>query len=498
MRAASASLLRLSSRRVVAPSASSLSPSSLINLNNNLTAFRLLSSSSSPPPPPPPASSSAPPSAPSLDDIVVTKTAPSPSDETDAKVADILELQASLKDALLSSASYEDCLEISETIILKTSVLFPPEEKPHPALARAHNDHGYLHKSHGQHHLAIESYHRAIQLYLTATGPASSGYANALANVAVCYREYAASIPSTAEDAEKTKSGLLARAREAGESASAAAETRLEKMEEKIKEAFDDPDEDMAVYRYTDRHLHAARRESVQHLQLLGSIYTAQGSELLSAGAGKKKASRVAKSILDKAEEILRKCTAASLEMDKTPSADLFLLETSISPLLSNSLNALGILLKLKGQATKGLGRGEAWKEAELCYRKALAGRCKVLKCEHEDVIKVSAPFVCSSVRSFARVYYLSLPKSRSTGSSGSGPRAGSFPLPRLSNFAPLRNYPSFIPCPASQLVLAPAAPSSLACLRIAAPPWHPLGFLPFQLSLASFRCPRSVFKICF
>jgi len=177
-------------------------------------------------------------------EVVIEHTSPSPLDETDGKVSSLLELQMSLR-AALSTSDFSAATTLSDQIIAQTSTLFPPTD-PHPALARAYNDNGYVHKAVGSHHLAIESYHKAIQLYRDSVGPTSSGYAQALGNVSVCYREYASVLGKeegeSEVESEKMESGLLARSKEAAESAVNASEAHINKIEAAMEEYKNDPD----------------------------------------------------------------------------------------------------------------------------------------------------------------------------------------------------------------------------------------------------------------
>jgi tetratricopeptide (TPR) repeat protein len=347
-----------------------------------------------------------------VDGVMVTKTVPLPTDETESKISSLLELQRSLL-PLLQKPDYPTAIATSTLIIEKTLAMYPPtpSERAHVAVARAYNDMGYVYKSAGDYDKAIEAYHEAINLYKDSSGIAGKGYSGALGNVSICYREYASSIvrgvgdaqDSSVVEVEKMKSGLLARSREAAEAAVESVQMRIDKLTKALEDQFKQDemdelngtkDETGGMYRYTNEHLRVARRESVYIMSLLGSAYTAQGYSLMKASEGKKKTSRVAKSILDKAEDILRKCVTACLEIDyinfgNVTAKELFSMKTVVSSHMCNSLNSLGIMLKLKGSLSKGKERVTAWEEAEICYRKCLQSRCERVGCDHESVIKV-------------------------------------------------------------------------------------------------------------
>lgn len=76
--------------------------------------------------------------------VEVTQTTPQPTDETDSKVNRLLDLQDELRRLL--SLSDGAARKVSAEILELTEEMFP-RAQPHPALARAYNDRGFVLKT---------------------------------------------------------------------------------------------------------------------------------------------------------------------------------------------------------------------------------------------------------------------------------------------------------------------------------------------------------------
>jgi hypothetical protein len=76
--------------------------------------------------------------------VEVTQTTPQPTDETDSKVNRLLDLQDELRRLL--SLSDGAARKVSAEILELTGEMFP-RAQPHPALARAYNDRGFVLKT---------------------------------------------------------------------------------------------------------------------------------------------------------------------------------------------------------------------------------------------------------------------------------------------------------------------------------------------------------------
>ena len=288
-------------------------------------------------------------------------------------------------------------LTVSEEILSKTAIVFP-EKLPHPVLARAYNDHAYVLKVSGDYHSAIEAYHRSIQLYEASVGRCSRSFVNVMRNVAVCYKDYAMWVGEEVEEGEEKKKksdiemermGLLSRSREAAEDAVEWAE----KWEDAVR---DGQDVEGGEHVFTLKDLNDARKERIGCEFVMAATYSAQSRALTKENNTSSKSkknvktkSKVAHSILRKAEQTCRRALERGCMMEGIEPVDLVREGAKPSLPLCNGLNTLGVILKMKGQhfAKSKDERMSYYEEAESCYMKAYDVRARSLPKGHEDIV---------------------------------------------------------------------------------------------------------------
>ncbi|GMI30788.1 hypothetical protein TrCOL_g3228 [Triparma columacea] len=360
-------------------------------------------------------------------EVEVTKTTPQPTDETKDVIRSLMELQRELKRALESgsagsfsttlpdtnqegvrkleaNSSDRDALTVAKEILQKTAEVFP-ESSPHPALARAYNDYGYVLKTKEEYHQSIEAYHRSIQLYEESLGRRSRGYATAMRNTSTCYKDYAFHVGAEGEDSEGKKAadvemekmGLLSRAREAGEEALKWSKEWEELVAGHVEKGYEG-DDDEEGHKFTEKDLLDARRDRVGAAFSLSAVLAAQsralggskvGGKTKTKKGGKTKAT-IAGNILKKAEKTCRGAIKELAEMEGIEYIDLLQDGTTVRSLaLANGMNTLGVILSLLGSkhSRDKTSAARHYHEAESFYIKAYECRSKSLKPGHPDVI---------------------------------------------------------------------------------------------------------------
>ena len=128
-------------------------------------------------------------------------------------------------------SSCREPLEISSEILTLTEETFPD----HPALARAHNDHGFVLKSEQEYEASVESYVKSLQIYEDCLGRTSPSWVLVLKNLSAVFRE--AAISKTKPEEREEKDNLCMRAREAADDSLKHTRAWLEKVK---KEAEDE------------------------------------------------------------------------------------------------------------------------------------------------------------------------------------------------------------------------------------------------------------------
>ena len=360
-------------------------------------------------------------------EIEVIKTTPKPTDETKDVIRSLMELQRELKRSLEggsggsfsttlpdankdgvrkleSTSSDRDALVVAKEILDKTEVVFP-SSSPHPAMARAYNDYGYVLKTQGEYHQSVEAYHKSIQLYEESLGRRSRGYATAMRNTSTCYKDYAFHVGTEGEgeegqkaaDVEMEKMGLLSRAREAGEEALKWSTEWQELVASHVGTGYEG-DDDEEGHKFTEHDLLDAKRDRIGAAFSLSAVLAAQSRALSgSKVAGKtktkkggKKKSTIAGNILKKAEKTCRSAIKELAEMEGIEYIDLLQEGTSVRSLaLANGMNTLGVILSLIGSkhSRDKATATRLYHEAESFYIKAYECRSNSLKPGHHDVI---------------------------------------------------------------------------------------------------------------
>ena len=361
--------------------------------------------------------------------VEVTKTEPQADWETKDVIKQLVELQRELKRSLekggagtfsttlpdedengvrrLEGASeIRDALTVAEDILKKTEVVFPLTS-PHPALARAYNDYGFVLKSRGDFHRSVEAYHKSIQLYEESLGRRSKGYATVMRNTSTCYKDYALHVGSESDmsgedgvgkgktaEIEMERMGLLSRAREAGEEAVKWSGEWEELVLSNIKGSVSAEADDEG-HKFTEADALDANRDRMGAAFSLAAVLTAQ-SRALSASkhTGKtkknvKQKASVAGNILKKAETTCRTAISEMAESEGINHMDLLQEGSDPSLPLANGLNTLGVILSLRGSKhSRDKNDGiRLFHEAEQCYMKAYEARTTRLRKGHEDVV---------------------------------------------------------------------------------------------------------------
>ena len=319
------------------------------------------------------------------------------------------ELQLSLSTLLRSpSTPKQKLLDLSKQIVADTADLFPQSD-PHPALARAYNDDGYVNKRLGYYILAVDSYHTSVSLYRESIGKDNASYCSVMNNLAICYKEMAdaepPALPNSAKDGPGDKLGYLARAREAAEECLAIRVDLLRRavsilggggstMSTTVPDVEDagrrpPPREPSSV----DSTINRMTIDVIQSKAVLGGVLLSQSLAILDGTSFAPVATTglasgpflrqpnagglVFRNVLTKAEDACRLAVDEAIE------------HCAGSLLHANVMNSLAMVLKIKGNmAATDDDAEEAYSEARFMYDNALDIRDEKHKSMiHEDVL---------------------------------------------------------------------------------------------------------------
>jgi tetratricopeptide (TPR) repeat protein len=305
-----------------------------------------------------------------------------------------------------------EMVELSLAIIKEVEVSYP-ESLPHPALARAYNDDGYVHKRLGNFDAAIESYHKAIMLYRESIGKATQSYCSVLTNLALCYKDLSTydseanqeqvqdannlmDRPKHAEEpmTPMERVGYLTRSKEAIEESVSIRVQLLKRAMSPTADEMEEADKTIDVNKIRKK----LRKDIIGNNIIYGGIVMSQAIAVLTQHApaagkavssGKDRQGRnkgqgkvVFTKILTAAETILREALNA---VEKSGGG-----EFNGDREHGNAHNSLGLLLKMKGALCDPakVDINKCFDEAMINYEAALQIRRAVhTDPHHEDII---------------------------------------------------------------------------------------------------------------
>ena len=290
--------------------------------------------------------------------VTVEKTTPGSSPH-DQLLALQSELAMSLRSTTSASFTAEDTdantntkkkvLSTRKPLVISAEILELTERQfpKHPALARAHNDHGFVLKSEQEYGPAIDSYVKSLQIYEDCLGRTSPSWVLVLKNLSAVFREAAISKEKPEEREEKDQ--LCIRAREASDDSLKHARMWLEKVREEAK------DEDSM---YGEGEIAKAEEMVVDCLVNGAFTLMLQARSLSSSSSGKKaerEKGKVAKVLITKAHGLATEASSdfalKGLKLAKVQNA-----EASALLALSNPKAALPLFMSALETRREALG----------------------------------------------------------------------------------------------------------------------------------------------